>query len=197
LAVRQASQCGFRPWAGSRPARTRTGMSSGSGTPTHRPQPRRSRPVQQKGQACLLRQRPYAPWRAFGLASRPEPPQGRGNDRAAPPAKRPGRTVRSAGGSAFTPEPGRPPVPGFRSIPRTRATGRSRPGRSSPPMCPVDNHQDRPTDDQAERRRYGTVAAARADVTFCSAPACRLTIRIRSGRLAEGRACWSVPRGSE
>ena len=113
-----------------------------------------------------------------GLA--PGAAQGRGADQAAPPQQS-AREERSGRrrGSAFTPEPGRPPVPGFRSIPRTRATGRSPPGRSSPPMCPVDNHQDRPTDDQAERRRYGTVAAARADVTFCSAPACRLTIRIR------------------
>ncbi len=34
-----------------------TGTSSASGRPTHRPQLRRSRPAQQKGQACL----PHAP----------------------------------------------------------------------------------------------------------------------------------------
>ena len=37
------------------------GNEFGLGRPTHRPQPRRSRPAQQKGQACLIRQRPYAP----------------------------------------------------------------------------------------------------------------------------------------
>ena len=39
------SRCRSRPWAGSRPVRTRTGTSSGSGRPTHRPRLRRSRPV--------------------------------------------------------------------------------------------------------------------------------------------------------
>jgi predicted enzyme related to lactoylglutathione lyase len=39
-------RCRFRAWAGSRPAGTRTGTSSGSGRPTHRLQLRRSRPMQ-------------------------------------------------------------------------------------------------------------------------------------------------------
>ncbi|MGP0022243.1 MAG: hypothetical protein ACLPKE_02590, partial [Streptosporangiaceae bacterium] len=46
--------------------------------------------------------------------------------------------------------------------------------------CPADSHQDRATDDHAERA--GAMAPSpqpSADVTFCSAPACHLTIRIR------------------
>jgi len=45
----QTSRRRSRAWAGSQPARTRTGTSLGSGRPTHRPQPRRSRPAQQNG----------------------------------------------------------------------------------------------------------------------------------------------------
>ena len=43
----------------------------------------------------------------------------------------------------------------------------------------VDTHQDRAHDDHAESGRHGAVAAASADVTFCSTPACCLKIRIR------------------
>jgi hypothetical protein len=42
-----------------------------------------------------------------------------------------------------------------------------------PADMPADSHQDRAAGDPAERGRYGTVIAASADVTFCSAPACR------------------------
>ena len=43
----------FRPWAGSRPARTRRGTSSGCGRPTRRLPLQRSRSVQEYRPACL------------------------------------------------------------------------------------------------------------------------------------------------
>jgi hypothetical protein len=55
------------------------------------------------------------------------------------------------------------------------ATGRA----FQPADVPVDTHQDRAPDDHAESGRHGAVAAASADVTFCSTPACCLKIRIR------------------
>ncbi len=52
----------------------RTGTSSGSGRPPHRPQPRDSRPVQQNGRACLSGRSRTLRDGHSGLATHAEPP---------------------------------------------------------------------------------------------------------------------------
>ena len=53
LGGQATSQCRFRAWAGSRPARTRTATNSASGRPTHQLHHRRNIPALREGRACL------------------------------------------------------------------------------------------------------------------------------------------------